>query len=144
MYPIIRRRHHWEVPEHFTSDTPYAGHFWRNLLEGPEGWFAMSYPLDMHEASNNLVVEAELPGFSREQIHLSIDDNVLHLRAERESTEPPGFRHITERKLNLVTRHIRLPVAVDESKAEARMVNGVLRVEAPKKKTSPGKEIPIE
>jgi HSP20 family protein len=144
MYPIIRRRHHWEVPEHFTASTPDVEHFWRSFLEGPEGWFTMSYPVDVREEGDKLVVEAELPGFTKDQVHVSIDDNVLHIRAERETRESSGVRHLTERKVNRVARDILLPVGVDESKADARMVDGVLTMKAPKKKGAAEKGIPVK
>ena len=143
MYPIIRRKHHWEVPTHFTPE-PGGGSLWRNLWEGPEGWFTMSYPVDMREEGKNLVIEAELPGFSKDQVNVSIEDNVLHLRAERESSMPEGIRHITERTINMVERHIHLPAGVDETRAEARMTDGVLRLTIPKKKSAKEKEIPIK
>ena len=102
------------------------------------------YPVDIREDDDNFTVEAEMPGFTKDQISVSIEKGVLSISAERNTVpdatakaagEPSGDKstsHLTERRYNRVHRSFTLPTSVDESKSQARLDQGVLHLTLPK------------
>lgn len=82
------------------------------------------------EEQGRLRVEFELPGVPREDIHLSIKDNLLTLSALKPQTrrEEGGFYHQTERHFGRFYRRILLPYNVDADNVKAHMDGGVLKV----------------
>lgn len=86
------------------------------------------YPVDIRETDDNLIVEAEMPGFKRDEIEVTLEQGVLTIHAERnaEQDESKGQTHLHERRFSRVTRSFRLGQAVDENKVDARLEDGVL------------------
>ena len=86
------------------------------------------YPVDVHEDDNHLYVDAELPGFKKDEIEVTLEKGVLTLNAERQVTDSEGEKHLTERHYTKVSRSFSLPVEVNEAKVEANLEDGVLRI----------------
>jgi len=86
------------------------------------GW----YPVNIRETDDHLYIEAEMPGFTRDQINVTLEKNVLTIQAQRETQQEEGEQHLMERRINRVSRAFRLPTEVDENKVEAKLENGVL------------------
>ena len=86
------------------------------------------YPVDVHEDDNHLYVDAELPGFKKDEIELTLEKGVLSINAERKEAEVKGEKHLAERRYTKVSRNFSLPVEVDEAKVEANLEDGVLHV----------------
>nr|WP_245883285.1 Hsp20/alpha crystallin family protein [Halalkaliarchaeum desulfuricum] len=110
--------------------------------------------VDVAEYDDEIVVMADLPGFEREEIDVTIDEGSLRIHAEREresehgsgneghrsgdDTEPMGrdsgsrqtYLH-RERRHESVSRRISLPRSVREDVASAHYRNGVLTVTLP-------------
>jgi HSP20 family protein len=89
------------------------------------------YPVDIHEDDNHIYVEAEVPGFSRDQINVTLEKDVLTIQAQREVVKSDkdndnATRHLSERRYTRVSRAFSLPNTVDENKVDARLENGVL------------------
>lgn len=105
-----------------------------------------SFPLDVIETEDALVVSAELPGFERDDIEVHVTDGRLRIEAERDETvEEEDVRYIRrERQRRAVTRSIELPIEFDNGEIEARMKNGVLTVTCPKVASEASQEIEIE
>jgi HSP20 family protein len=152
MYPLYRRRNHWEVPDHWSLESPEMLEHNENdrfltpagLFGFPEGIFKRGYPVNIHEENGDLVVEAELPGFDKSQVEVSVDGDVLRIHAVRKSAEPKGARYLTERSVNVVNRSLRLPAMVDESRTEASLEDGVLKIRAPKVSGGSGSKISVK
>ena len=92
------------------------------------------YPVDIHEDDEGLTVTAELPGFTKEQVDVSIDNGVLTIAAQRDSTKPDnGTTHLRERRFTRVHRQFTLPTTVDPTDVDAKLTDGVLTLGLKKK-----------
>jgi HSP20 family protein len=101
--------------------------------------------IDMVENEDNVVVKAELPGFSPENVDVRVEGNLLSLRGEykQESEKQEGQYHVRERRMNSFNRTIPLPVEVNADKATAEFDNGVLTLTLPKNEEAKPKRISI-
>jgi HSP20 family protein len=84
-----------------------------------------SYPMDVWEDDDHLFVAAELPGFTRDQVNVTLENGMLSIIAQRKPDEHKSA-HLTERRYARVQRSVTLPIPVDESKVEAKLDSGVL------------------
>lgn len=110
------------------------------------GGFRFGGPaLDMVENADNIVVTAELPGFTPETIDIQLEGNVLSLRGEvKEETEKEeGQYHVKERRQNSFARSVQLPTNVVADKAKAEFKDGVLTLTLPKDEVSRAKKIAV-
>jgi HSP20 family protein len=97
---------------------------------------APSMKVDVIEEPNAYVVNAELPGLSKEDVKLTVDNDILTISAERKNEfneEDKNKRYVRmERSYGAVSRSLRLPQGCDASKITARHENGVLKVSVPR------------
>ena len=103
--------------------------------------------VDVAEKNGAYAVTAELPGVKKEDIHVNIDGAQITIEAEvkreKEASKDERVLH-SERVYGKVTRSFALPQEVDESKAEARFLDGVLELTLPKKAAAQRKQISIQ
>lgn len=93
--------------------------------------------LDVEEAADKYLVKADVPGVSKDDIHVDVDGNMVTISAEvrrEKKDEKEGKVLRSERHYGAMSRSFTLPVDVDFAKAEARLADGVLRLTLPKKK----------
>ena len=98
---------------------------------GTQAW---SIPLDVVQNSDELVVTASVPGTTKDEIKVSVDDNVLTIRAETKNSangESENFL-LRERRTGTYYRSLRLPDTVDYDSAETTFKDGVLTIRLPK------------
>ena len=90
--------------------------------------------VDIAETETEIVVTADLPGFEKEDVTISLAGRDLTIEAddEEESTVEEGQYHRRERIRRQRSRTVRLPDAVDETAATADYRNGVLTVTLPR------------
>ena len=121
--------------------------FWTSLAE-PQASQARGFQrsaavpaVNVAESDEAITVEAELPGLTAADVDISVTGDELMLKGTRPATpveEPsagdgPGATwHRRERGTGPFERRITLPVAVDASRVEARLADGVLTVTCPK------------
>jgi HSP20 family protein len=90
--------------------------------------------VDVFQTDGEVVVKAEIPGVSKEQIEVVVTDETVSIKAEKkheeEVKEDDYFR--SERSFGTVQRTIELPAEVQAGKAVAKMTDGVLEVRIPK------------
>ena len=87
---------------------------------------------DVYEKDNNLVVEAHLPNFDRDDVDISIDGDTLTINAERhEKEEDKDKKYIIRESASNFYRSITLPERADKSAIKADMANGKLVVTIP-------------
>ncbi len=91
--------------------------------------------VDIRDEEKQYTVEAELPGLSKEDISLEMDEESLVIKADKEtSTEDKGEGYVRrERGKMSFYRQVHLPSDVDVAQASAKLEDGVLRIVLPKK-----------
>ena len=120
------------------------GYFVRPLHGEP---LPQSIKVDVKENGTAYTVEAEIPGVSKEDIHVTIDGNIVTLRAEvrqldAQTSDEKLLR--SERYYGSVARSFQLPVDIDEDAAKAKYDNGVLTLNLPKKRGKTGQRLSID
>jgi HSP20 family protein len=102
--------------------------------------------VDIYETPDALVLEAELPGMSREDFELTIENNILTLRGERrfEKEDENLTHHRLERAYGTFVRSFTLPPTVSLEDATAEYKNGVLRVVLKKREEVKARRIEIK
>lgn len=97
-------------------------------------------------ASGDIVLKAELPGLSREDIDLRVENNTLTLRGERKFTDEVKQEqyHRIERAYGTFSRSFSLPDTIDTSKVHADFKDGVLTVTMPIREEQKPKQIQVE
>jgi HSP20 family protein len=101
---------------------------------------------DLIENENEFRLVTELPGLAREDVKITINDNVVTLRGEKkaETESKKENRHHIERTYGAFERSFHLATPVDKEKVKARFDNGVLTVVLPKSGESRTQEINID
>ena len=102
-----------------------------------------AYPVDIREDADAITVEAEMPGFKKDEISVTLEQGVLSISAERKSEEVKGEQHLTERCYRRVARSFKLPVQVDESKVDAKLSDGVLTLKLAKREEVKPRKIEV-
>jgi HSP20 family protein len=120
---------------------------WGSLTATPTAlaeWAAASggFPLvNVAESDAAVTIEAEVPGLDVGDIDIAATAEELVLKGSRQASAPDGGDtgsgrpvtwHRRERLAGGFERRIAMPVAIDASRVEARLVNGVLTVTCPK------------
>lgn len=101
---------------------------------------------DIYETDNELVVKAELPEVKKEDVHVTIENNVLTIRGERkleEKTEQENYRRV-ERRYGEFMRSFTLPSFVDPNNIRAEFKDGMLRVTLAKREEVKPKQVKID
>jgi HSP20 family protein len=101
---------------------------------------------DVHENTNSIVVEAELPGVDEKDVTVTLSNGVLTIKGEKkqQKEEKSASYYLAERSFGSFERAIRLPDTVDDAKVEAKFDKGVLKVTAAKKPEAVKAERKIE
>ncbi len=116
------------------------------LGEASEGAFLMPR-LEVREGDKDMRVIAELPGVSEKDIDVSLDDDVLTIRAEKQSehTGEKEDTHFSERAFGTFQRSMRLPYRVEPSELKATFADGVLTGTIPKNPAQEkARKIPVQ
>lgn len=98
--------------------------------------------VDIKEDESGFTVIADVPGVDPANVDITLDNNVLTIRGERES-ETNGLRR-RERSRGSFLRQFTLPESVDESGVKASATNGVLQVTIPRSTKAKPLSITVE
>jgi HSP20 family protein len=103
-------------------------------------------PVDIRESDEALTLTAELPGLTKEDVSITVENNVLTLTGERKfEKEAKGETfHRVERAYGGFSRSFTLPATVKTDQVEARFEHGVLTISLPKQEESKPRKIAIK
>jgi len=103
---------------------------------------------DVYETDKELIVEMQVPGYSKENIKISFQDDYLRVEGKAEETKEEKEKNYwrKEIKKGSFVRVIPLPLKVDPKKAKASFKDGILKIFLPKieETKESGEEIKIE
>lgn len=152
---LTRRRGREMMPRPFTSLFPSIreqmdrmSRMFDELLGTEEmGTLAMwSPPLDIAETDDKVIVTADLPGIKPDNLDISVSENMLTMRGEKEEEreEEGRYSHFRERRYGSFSRSIELPSDVDSERVNATYRNGVLKIEMQKLPERARKKISVK
>ena len=126
----------WEPARELTTLQSEMNRLFNSFFEGngeasPRRW---TPAMDLVEAEDHLVLRADLPGLSEEDVNIEVQDNVLTVSGERttEREEKREGYYRMERAFGNFSRSMTLPEGVDAEKIQASFDKGVLEVRIPK------------
>lgn len=114
---------------------------WPTLMAAPR--------VDIFERDGAYVIEADVPGMTREDLHISVEEGVLTIRGERheEKRQDRGRCHRLERFEGSFLRSFTLPGDSEGTGVNASCQNGQLRITVPRKEGTPvssAVEVPVQ
>ena len=111
------------------------------------GWGVRTWapPVDIYETDDALILKAELPGVSKDDVSIDIHQNTLILRGQRkhEAEVKEENYHRVERAYGTFQRSFMLPTLVDQEHVQATYTDGVLELRLPKSEAAKPKRIAI-
>ena len=103
--------------------------------------------VDIYEEDNAIVLKAEVPGLTKDEITIEVHDGTLTIKGEKheEKEEKTKLFHRAERTYGAFQRSFRLPETVDADAIKANFRNGLLELSLPKieKKVPEAKKIEV-
>ncbi len=102
--------------------------------------------IDIYDSKDNLLIRADVPGMTKEDIDVTVHNNVLTVRGEKKKeteTKSKGFIR-QERFSGSFNRSVSLPSEVDASKVKATYKEGVLEIVLPKREEAKPKQIKVD
>ena len=101
--------------------------------------------VDVSETKDDVIINTEIPGMSKDDVKVSVQDNILTLSGEKkqEKVEKDANYHRMERSYGSFSRSFTLPTAVQPDKVKANYKDGILRITLPKSEEVKPKQIPI-
>ena len=114
-----------------------------NRGENLRSWYPET---DVSETPEHLILRLEVPGLTRDHIRISVENNVLTVRGEKqqETTSEDESFYRTERSYGAFERSFSLPAHSDANHVQATLDNGVLTIKLPRREEARPREVPIE
>ncbi len=123
---------------------------WGRHRHGRRSGSSRTLPVNVYETDAGVGLEAWLPGFSEDEIAVTVDDGQLQIRAERASESAAEDGAGEDRKYRrrevartVLARRFRLDPAYDATQITARLANGVLELSLPKSEAAAPQRIAI-
>ena len=125
-------------------DTMLNRFFGGRESNGGSGYLA-PYAVDVREDGDHIYVEAELPGFKKEEVDVTLENQTLTIAAERreQKEEKKGEHLLRERRYNRFLRSFNLPPTVDEQTVNAKLNDGVLTITLNKREETKPRKISV-
>jgi HSP20 family protein len=119
-----------------------------NRMFGEESGSALApYAVDVREDADHIYVDAELPGFKKEDVEITLENQTLTISAERhekpENGEKDGGYLLNERRYTRFLRSFTLPPTLDDKHVDAKLDNGVLTIALTKREETKPRKINV-
>lgn len=132
----------------------FFGRGWSSVLpwqggQYPSGFLEVSElripSLDVIDRDNEILVRAALPGIDKKDLDISLTENLLTIKGQSSSEKKEEKGDYYRREISSATfaRSVTLPSAVDSSKANANLKDGILEITLPKMETSKRRSISV-
>jgi len=134
------------MPKTSTTISDLLDTFLSDASNGTFKSYTIKPNVDIEELDDKYVVKADIPGVSKEDISITVEDDVLIIKAERKDDKKEnikGYKHY-ERIASSYERSFRLIDGLQTDKIEASLKDGVLLVTIPKKDKIISKKIEIK
>ncbi len=146
--PIMQRERFWtpfEMMRRFDHEMDELSRSFDEWFRSPKRWPrhgayhlpAVRQPvLDIEDTGKNIEIRAEIPGIPKENIDIKLTENNLEISAKSQTEKEEKGREYyhRERSFHSFYRNIPLPTEVEQSKADAKLENGILKIIIPKRK----------
>jgi HSP20 family protein len=123
-------------------DGLFRGGAWDESLEDSSRVPAV----DIAENYSSYIVKAELPGVTKKDVAITLQDNVLTVRGEKRQEKEPkdASFHRSERTYGAFQRSFTLPSTVVAEKIDASFTDGILTVTLPKSEEAKPRQIEVK
>ena len=122
---------------------------WQDRLERLTAHHTDSWapPIDVYEAPDRYVISAEVPGLTREEVEIGIEDLRVTIRGQRSERAAAGGEivhyHQIERGHGAFARTFEFAEKIDRDAVKADLQNGVLTIILPKAPTVPPRRVEV-
>ncbi len=123
---------------------------WLGAREGQGGQALAPYGVDIREDGDHFYVEAELPGFKKDEVDITLENQTLTIAAERRSEGKQGNGNgqkgdllLHERRYTRFLRSFTLPPTVNEQSVSAKLQDGVLTITLNKREETKPRRINV-
>jgi len=118
------------------------------VANGGGGGYLAPYAVDVREDADHIYVEAELPGYKKDEIDITLENQTLTIAAERRSEQEKGDETkgellLHERRYSRFLRSFTLPPTVDEQTVNAKLTDGVLTITLNKREETKPRKISV-
>jgi HSP20 family protein len=137
----------------FVDPVDVIGHEFDNVLgrffgqQGNGGRAMLTpYGVDIREDGDHLYLEADMPGFKKDEVEITFENQTLTISAERreeKQDEQKGDWLLNERRYSRFLRSFTLPPTVDGNKVDAKLEDGVLKVTLNKREETKPRKIQV-
>lgn len=104
-----------------------------------------TYPtVNVYEDSRAFYVEAELPGYTSDEVNIDVEKHILHISSEKTEVKDEKKYVVRERGYIKFNRSFSLPEGINEEAIEAEFKNGILTVTLPKLPVEKPKKISVK
>lgn len=114
---------------------------------GDSGQRLAPYAVDVREDGDHFYVEAELPGFKKEDVDITLENQQLTIAAvrkeEQQQKSDRGELLLHERRYNRFLRSFTLPPTVDDQTVNAKLNDGVLVITLNKREETKPRKISV-
>lgn len=125
------------IPNDINSFSNMLDDFFSDIYSPAWDFSKDTFKIDVQDSDQEYVIEADMPGISKDEINLEIKDNSLCIIVKREEkTEEKDKNYLhKERRYASMTRSVYLK-DIEADKVDAKLENGVLTVVVPKMEKS--------
>ena len=120
---------------------------WLGGREAGNGSTLAPYGVDIREDADHFYVEAELPGFKKDEVDITLENQTLTIAAERRSEAKQegkkGELLLHERRYSRFLRSFTLPPTVNEQSVNAKLADGVLTITLNKREETKPRKIQV-
>ena len=136
----------WDPFQEMTTLRDAVNQLFAESFVRPRGWAGVAQmPLDLYETDHEYVARLAVPGLKPDNFEITMQQNVLTIRAHTEPERQEGVRyHVQEQRFGDFTRTIAFPTPVDAEHIQATLANGILTIRVPKAEAAKPKRITVK